>query len=78
MDPNVLSLLHFVVPGLIVVAVFLVIVLAASGDKPPSAPSPTLTPEDMLRAENRELRRRLTIVEKRDFWQQREREENGG
>jgi hypothetical protein len=71
MDPNVLSLLHFVVPGLIVVSIFLVITLAIGGDKPPSAPPPepppALTPEDMLRAENRELRRRLTIVEKRDF-----------
>ena len=67
MDPNVLSLLHFVVPGLSVVAVFLVIALATGGDKPPSAPPSVLTPEDALKAENRELRRRLTIVERRDF-----------
>jgi hypothetical protein len=67
MDPNVLSLLHFVVPGLIVVAVFLVITLAVGGEKPPSASPPALTPEDMLKAENRELRRRLTIIEKREL-----------
>jgi hypothetical protein len=67
MDPNVLSLLHFVVPGLIVVAVFLVIALAVGGEKPPPAPPPALTPDDMLRAENRELRRRLTIVERREL-----------
>jgi hypothetical protein len=67
MDPNVLSLLHFVVPGLIVVAVFLVIALAVGGEKPPTAPPPALTPDDMLRAENRELRRRLTIVERREL-----------
>jgi hypothetical protein len=67
MDPNVLSLLHFVVPGLIVVSIFLVIALAIGGDKPPPETPPALTPEDMLRAENRELRRRLIIVEKRDF-----------
>lgn len=67
MDPNVLSLLHFVVPGLIVVAIFLVIALATGESPPPPSPTQTSTPDDMLRAENRELRRRLTIIERRDL-----------
>jgi hypothetical protein len=64
MDPNVASLLHFVVPGLGVVAFFMLIMLIVGDDKKP--PPSEVTTEDMLRAENKELKKRLAL-DRRDW-----------
>ena len=58
MDPNIASLLHFVVPGLGVVAVFMLIMLVIGEEKPPPDRP---TQEDLLRAENKELRKRRAL-----------------